>query len=53
MHFKQRRDAVAWRAGEKLNIGHERPFWRIKEALYRVDVPRIRFRSSTCWSVSA
>jgi hypothetical protein len=38
--FHEIRTVVGWRAGEKLNIGRDRPFSKIKDALYRLDVPR-------------
>lgn len=38
--FHEIRKAVGWHAGTKLNIGADRPFGKIKEALYRPDVPR-------------
>lgn len=38
--FDELRKAIGRSAGTKLNIGSDRPFWKIKEALYRVDVPR-------------
>jgi hypothetical protein len=42
--FHEIRKAVGWHAGKKLNIRPDRPFWKIKEALYRLDVPRDPFQ---------
>jgi hypothetical protein len=40
VQFHQLRRAVAWEAGKKLNIGRDRPFSKIKEALYNAEAPR-------------
>lgn len=39
-HFHELKNEVAWRIGESLNIGPDRPFVRLRAALYDASVPR-------------